>query len=181
MSCDRHNDHQALLTVYLTLASAASKPGADNDQKKERVSAALDRDKMEEMLDGDVARIVAVHSETIEVQLQLQSDTKWITVMLDQNVHMTVAEKIGCRVGQINRVAFGDEQVPEAASFASIEIDDGGRLAVDCTVGPSYTPAEAVAKLRQIPGVKDYDAEGPPTETSVSFERQSFETLPEVS
>ena len=85
--------------------------------------------KMEAMLDRDVARtIVAVQSETIEVQLQLQSGERWITLMPNDNVHTTVVEKIGCRVGLINTVAFGDEQVPKEASFASIEIDDGGRL-----------------------------------------------------
>ena len=44
-----------------------------------------------------------------------------------------------------------------------------------------YTSAEAVQKMRQINEVMDYDAKGLPTETSLSFEKQSFETLPEVS
>ena len=40
-----------------------------------------------------------------------------------------------------------------------------------------FTPGQAVAKLRDEQGAKDYDNKGPPTETSVGFAERDFETL----
>jgi hypothetical protein len=112
-------------------------------------------------------RIAAAQEAPVECPTDLD------VARIVSNVRATVAEKIGCRVEQIN----GDEQVRKA--FARTEIDDSSCLSVDHDIA-AYTPDEAVAKLRQIPGVKDYNAEGPATGESVSFEEQSFETLPEV-
>ena len=41
-----------------------------------------------------------------------------------------------------------------------------------------FSVAEAVAELREIDGVSNYEGNGPPTETSVSFRHASMKVLP---
>ena len=41
-----------------------------------------------------------------------------------------------------------------------------------------FSVAEAVAELREIDGVSNFEGNGPPTETSVSFRHDSMKVLP---
>jgi len=70
----------------------------------------------------------------IEVELQLQTGTKWINVTRSEVVSTAVARGLGCPVQQIERIEFGNEPLRKEDTFHDLDIEDGGRIAVDRTV-----------------------------------------------
>ena len=105
-------------------------------------------DSVESMLNADVERVIsqvaaghhhphtASDDEMINVELQLESGTTWITVTRDEKVYDAVADRLQCKLHQLKRIDFAGVPLSwtENLTFEDIEIDDQGRLGVDYSV-----------------------------------------------